>query len=213
MPSVCIHVRKAYTESEETAIMNAVHAWLVTAFGVKAEDTNIMLMAHRSHRFMCPIKLRHRGLTTATGKINLMRCWRAIVARTRRSTSTPRVPHAGAMNRHLQFVRSTNRGHRLEERQVVYRYAGRPLAMAGWALGAAMAGGVLAAITYMASQPQFPFLRGGPFGVEFYGFIAAVIVVMAMGLGLLAINAVVSKRRLVLTARRTSSRQCRLSFG
>ena len=47
MPSVCIHVRKAYTESEETAIMNAVHAWLVTAFGVKAEDTNIMLMAHR----------------------------------------------------------------------------------------------------------------------------------------------------------------------
>lgn len=72
--------------------------------------------------------------------------------------------------------------------------------MAGWALGAAMAGAILAAIAYMASQPQFPFLRGGPFGVEFYGFIAAVIVIMAMGLGLLAINAVVSKRRLVLTA-------------
>ena len=54
MPSVCIHVRKAYSESEETAIMNAVHAALVTAFGVKPEDTNIMLMAHRPHRFMCP---------------------------------------------------------------------------------------------------------------------------------------------------------------
>jgi hypothetical protein len=91
-------------------------------------------------------------------------------------------------------------GHRLDERQVVYRYAGRPLAMAGWTLAAAMAGGILAAIKYMASQPQFPFFRGGPFGVEFYGFIAAVSVVMAMGLGLLAINAVVSKRRLVLTA-------------
>ena len=54
MPSVCIHVRKAYSESEETAIMNAVQAALVTAFGVKPEDTNITLMAHRPHRFMCP---------------------------------------------------------------------------------------------------------------------------------------------------------------
>ena len=54
MPSVCIHVRMAYSEAEETAIMNAVQAALVTAFGVKPEDTNIMLMVHRSHRFMCP---------------------------------------------------------------------------------------------------------------------------------------------------------------
>ena len=54
MPSVCIHVRMAYSEAEETAIMNAVQAALVSAFGVKPEDTNIMLMAHRSHRFMCP---------------------------------------------------------------------------------------------------------------------------------------------------------------
>jgi hypothetical protein len=50
MPSVCIHVRKAYSESEETAIMNAVQA----ALGVKPEDKNITLMAHRPHRFMCP---------------------------------------------------------------------------------------------------------------------------------------------------------------
>jgi hypothetical protein len=34
--------------------MNAVHAALVTAFGVKPGDTNIMLMVHRPHRFMCP---------------------------------------------------------------------------------------------------------------------------------------------------------------
>ncbi|MES2958999.1 MAG: tautomerase family protein [Pseudomonadota bacterium] len=54
MPSVRIHVRKDYSEAEETAIMNAVQAALVVAFGVKPEDTNILLMAHRSHRFMCP---------------------------------------------------------------------------------------------------------------------------------------------------------------
>jgi len=54
MPSVHIHVRKDYSEAEEAAIMNAVQAALVAAFGVKPEDTNIMLMAHRSHRFRCP---------------------------------------------------------------------------------------------------------------------------------------------------------------
>ena len=54
MPSVCIHVRKTYSESEETAIMNAVQAALVTAFGVKPEDRNITLTVHRPHRFMCP---------------------------------------------------------------------------------------------------------------------------------------------------------------
>jgi len=54
VPSVCIHVRKAYSESEEIAIMNAVQAALVTAFGVARDDKNITLMAHRPHRFMCP---------------------------------------------------------------------------------------------------------------------------------------------------------------
>ncbi len=54
MPSVCIHVRKTYSDSEEIAIMNAVHAALVTAFGVKSEDRNIVLTVHQSHRFMCP---------------------------------------------------------------------------------------------------------------------------------------------------------------
>ena len=54
MPSVCIHVRREYSEAEEIAIMNAVQAALVTAFGVKPDDKNIMLMVHRPHRFMCP---------------------------------------------------------------------------------------------------------------------------------------------------------------
>jgi hypothetical protein len=54
MPSVCVHVRKDYTEAEESAIMNAIQAALMTAFGVKPADTNIMLLAHRPHRFLCP---------------------------------------------------------------------------------------------------------------------------------------------------------------
>jgi len=54
MPSVCIHVRRAYSEAEEIAIMNAVQAALVTAFGVKPDDKNITLMVHRPHRLMCP---------------------------------------------------------------------------------------------------------------------------------------------------------------
>jgi len=54
MPSVCIHVRKSYSDSEEMAIMNAVQAALVSAFGVAPGDRNITLIAHRPHRFMCP---------------------------------------------------------------------------------------------------------------------------------------------------------------
>jgi len=54
VPSVCIHVRKTYSESEEIAIMNAVQAALVTAFGVGPDDKNITLIVHRPHRFMCP---------------------------------------------------------------------------------------------------------------------------------------------------------------
>jgi len=54
MPSVCIHVRKSYSDSEEIAIMNAVQAALVAAFGVAPGDRNITLIAHRPHRFMCP---------------------------------------------------------------------------------------------------------------------------------------------------------------
>lgn len=35
MPSIAIHVRKSYTVAEETANMSAVHAAMVSAFGVK----------------------------------------------------------------------------------------------------------------------------------------------------------------------------------
>lgn len=54
MPSIAIHVRKSYTVAEETAIMRAVHAAMVSAFGVKQDDTNITLTAHLPHRFVCP---------------------------------------------------------------------------------------------------------------------------------------------------------------
>jgi hypothetical protein len=54
MPSVSIHVRKTYSAPEEVAIMQAVHAALVSAFGVAPADTNITLTVHLPHRFMCP---------------------------------------------------------------------------------------------------------------------------------------------------------------
>jgi hypothetical protein len=54
VPSIRIDVRKIYSAAEETAIMNAAHAALVTAFGVGADDKNITLNVHLPHRFMCP---------------------------------------------------------------------------------------------------------------------------------------------------------------
>lgn len=54
MPSVIIHVRRIYTEAEEVALMDAVHAALVEAFNVRPADRNIILMSHKPHRFMCP---------------------------------------------------------------------------------------------------------------------------------------------------------------
>lgn len=54
MPSIAIHVRKAYSEAEEIAIMSAVHSAMVSAFGVKKDDTNITLTVHAPHRFRCP---------------------------------------------------------------------------------------------------------------------------------------------------------------
>lgn len=54
MPSIAIHIRRTCTQAEEIAIMNAVHAAMVSAFGVRNDDTNITLMVHPPHRFRCP---------------------------------------------------------------------------------------------------------------------------------------------------------------
>lgn len=54
MPSITIHVRRSYAESEELAIMDSIHTALVSAFGVQPNDTNIVLISHAPHRFRCP---------------------------------------------------------------------------------------------------------------------------------------------------------------
>lgn len=54
MPSVLIEVRRAYTEEQEVALMDAVHAALREAFKIMADDKNVRLMVHEPHRFACP---------------------------------------------------------------------------------------------------------------------------------------------------------------
>lgn len=54
MPTVSIEVRRRYEPAEEVAIIDAVHAALVTAFQTPAADKNIRLIVHEPHRFAVP---------------------------------------------------------------------------------------------------------------------------------------------------------------
>ena len=54
MPSVLIEVRKPYTQEQEVALMEAVHAALRTAFMIMPGDKNVRLIVHEPHRFACP---------------------------------------------------------------------------------------------------------------------------------------------------------------
>ena len=54
MPSVLIEVRKQYSETEEVALMEAVHSALREAFKILPGDRNVRLVAHAPHRFACP---------------------------------------------------------------------------------------------------------------------------------------------------------------
>lgn len=51
MPSSVIEVRRAYTEAEEVALIDAVHDALVCAFEIPAGDKHVRLVAHKPHRF------------------------------------------------------------------------------------------------------------------------------------------------------------------
>jgi hypothetical protein len=42
MPSVCIHVRKTYSKSEEIAMMNAVQSALVTACSIERTSSSVL---------------------------------------------------------------------------------------------------------------------------------------------------------------------------
>lgn len=54
MPSALIEVRKQYTQEQEIALMEAVHAALRAAFKILPGDKNVRLVVHAPHRFACP---------------------------------------------------------------------------------------------------------------------------------------------------------------
>lgn len=64
MPSVLIEVRKNYPREQETALMEAVHAGLVSGFRILPTDRNVRLMVHEPHRFACPPGLAQPELYT-----------------------------------------------------------------------------------------------------------------------------------------------------
>jgi len=54
MPWALIEVRRQWSEQEETAIIDAVHAALVAAFQIPATDKHVRLQVHEPHRFAHP---------------------------------------------------------------------------------------------------------------------------------------------------------------
>lgn len=64
MPSTLIEVRRPYTESEEVAIIDAVHDALVTAFQIPPGDKHVRLVSHEPHRFSCSPGLTRPELYT-----------------------------------------------------------------------------------------------------------------------------------------------------
>lgn len=57
MPASLIEVRRSYTHDEEAALIEAVHAALVSAFKIPAEDRTVRLFEHAPHRLACSPKL------------------------------------------------------------------------------------------------------------------------------------------------------------
>ena len=51
MPFVTIEVRRHWSDAEQTAIIEAVHAALVVAFGIPESDKNIRFVEHDAQRF------------------------------------------------------------------------------------------------------------------------------------------------------------------
>ena len=57
MPATQIEVRRVYTREEEVALIEAVHAALVSAFRIPVEDRTVRLVVHEPHRLACSPKL------------------------------------------------------------------------------------------------------------------------------------------------------------
>lgn len=67
MPSVLIEIRKQYTQAQEAALMEAVHAALREAFEILPHDRNVRLVVHEPHRFACPPDKERPELYTHIG--------------------------------------------------------------------------------------------------------------------------------------------------
>lgn len=64
MPGAVIEVRRRYSDSEEVALIDAVHASLVEAFRIPPGDKHVRLVVHEPHRFACPPHLDHPDRAT-----------------------------------------------------------------------------------------------------------------------------------------------------
>ena len=54
MPWALIEVRREWPREQETAIIDAVHGALVTAFQIPPKDKHVRLQVHEPHRFAHP---------------------------------------------------------------------------------------------------------------------------------------------------------------
>lgn len=64
VPSTTIDVRKRWTDAEEVAIIDAVHAALVSAFKIPEVDKHVRLVEHAPHRLAHPPNLEQPELMT-----------------------------------------------------------------------------------------------------------------------------------------------------
>lgn len=64
MPSTTIDVRKRWSDADEIAIIEAVHAALVSAFKIPENDKHVRLVEHAPHRLAHPPHLKHPELMT-----------------------------------------------------------------------------------------------------------------------------------------------------
>lgn len=59
MPATLIEVRRHYTPDQEVALIEAVHAALVSSFRIPPADKTLRLLVHEPHRMTCSPHLTH----------------------------------------------------------------------------------------------------------------------------------------------------------
>jgi len=64
MPSTTIDVRRRWSDDDEVAIIEAVHAALVSAFRIPNDDKHVRLNVHAPHRLAHPSTLAQPELMT-----------------------------------------------------------------------------------------------------------------------------------------------------